>query len=124
MSSFARYDPDARPVHDAAGGGGESQRISTALWWGRRDVQIMRHTRARIMSFVCDGSSGVSEGAIVTRGARLADALPRVGLRAGTQRGVPRWRTGVLYAIDFMNPAPDADVHSAAQKKTRLDCGQ
>ena len=33
-------------------------------------------------------------------------------------------RDGVPYAIDFCNPAPDADIHSVAPGKLRLDRGK
>ena len=89
---------------------------------GQEDVRIMAYDPRRPhAAALCAGAAGVSEG-LLARVEKDALTLCRaLGYDLNTVEFAVE--DGVPYAIDFMNPAPDADCAFGGRGELRVDRG-
>ena len=109
-----RLRPDAHALHDAAGGG-ELQGILPLL--RRRSAGRADHALRSAASRFMSATSRIRRLTIPALLARVEHDARLLCRALGYDLNTVEFAVedGTPYAIDFMNPAPDADVHSVGQ---------
>ena len=117
---FAAYDQIARPLHDAAARRSTSASTSAATSSASEHVRVMPYDPRAPHHERYVRNPPAYDPALLARVERDAITLCRaLGYDLNTVEFAVE--DGVPYAIDFMNPAPDAESRSVGDDELRLD---